>query len=387
MEPAKHGRSVGVGLGTDWRNRLYRIPLAHKILIANSAIVAVGAIFGTIITVRYVLNFPDNVPYFLISFFVISGILVSFIVNSWVLKKTLTPLDRLQDAVDDVRAGKTDVVVDPGAVSDERFDRLAETFNLMLAQLEENAHQMQQLSRLILQAQEAERLRLARELHDEAAQALTSLIVHLRLLERAKNPSEAQQRVVELRELTAQALEDVRRVSLDLRPTILDDLGLAPALEWRVDEFNRLDDVSAELRIEGLAQRLPRDMELVLYRTGQEALSNIAKHARATAVRVRLWTHDGWVHLEIQDNGCGFDPTAPVSESGSGLGLLGMRERLAMIGGELDIDSAPNRGTTISARAPLPDSGHNNLSPAPNTSRAYSAPNNEALQYDSHAAG
>lgn len=343
------------GYGTDWRRRLYRIPLAHKILIANSAIVAVGAIFGTIITVRYVLSFPDNVPYFLISFFSISGILISFVVNSWVLRKTLTPLDRLQDAVDDVRTGKTDVIVDPGAISDERFDRLAETFNLMVQQLEDNAHQMQQLSRLILQAQEAERLRLARELHDEAAQALTSLIVHLRLLERAKNPAEAQQRVTELRELTARALEDVRRVSLDLRPTILDDLGLAPALEWRVDEFSRLDDVSVDLSVTGLTRRLPADMELVLYRTGQEALSNIAKHADASEVHVRLWIEDNCVHLDIQDNGRGFDPAEPVSDSGAGLGLLGMRERLGIIGGELHIDSTPGQGTVIRARATLPD--------------------------------
>ena len=373
--------------GADWRSRLYRIPLAHKILIANSAIVAVGAIFGTIITVRYVLNFPDNVPYFLISLFAVSGILISFVVNSWVLKKTLTPLDRLQNAVDDVRAGMTDVVVDPGAISDERFDRLAETFNLMLAQLEENAHQMQQLSRLILQAQEAERLRLARELHDEAAQALTSLIVHLRLLERAKNPQEAQQRVGELRQLTAQALEDVRRVSLDLRPTILDDLGLAPALEWRVDEFNRLDDVSAELSIHGLGRRLPPDMELVLYRTGQEALSNIAKHAQATSVSVSLWTDDNHVHLEIRDNGCGFDPAAPVSDSGSGLGLLGMRERLGMIGGELDIESSPGHGSAIYAKAPLPDIDAAPLPSAFATQAPSEAPNGETPEHDPNPIG
>jgi two-component system sensor histidine kinase UhpB len=346
-----------------WRDRLYRIPLAYKILIVNSAIVAGGAVLGTIITVRWVLQFPEDVPYLLISFFAVSGILISFLVNSWVLTKTLTPLDRLQDAVDDVRAGKTDVVVNTGPVSDERFDRLADTFNQMLAQLEENAHQMQQLSRLILQAQEVERLRLARELHDEAAQALTSLIVHLRLLERAKNPEEAQKRVVELRELTAQALDDVRRVSLDLRPTILDDLGLAPALEWRVDEFNKLDEVTADLTVRGLSRRLPPDPELVLYRTGQEALSNVAKHAQATTVSVGLWTDDECVYLDIRDNGCGFEPDMPISESGSGLGLLGMRERLGMIGGELTIETAPGRGSTIRARAPLPSQNDDNPSP------------------------
>ena len=349
------GSSRQTKTSSGWRGRVYRLPLAHKILIANSAIVTIGAVFGTIITVRYVLRFPDDVPYLLISFFGVSGILISFLVNDWVLKKTLAPLDRLQDAVDEVRAGKTDVVVDPGKISDERFDRLADTFNLMLTQLEENTFEMQQLSRQILQAQEAERHRLARELHDEAAQALTSLIVRLRLLERANNPEEAQQRVAELRELTALALEDVRRVALDLRPTILDDLGLGPALEWRVDEFNRLGEVTARLSIRGLSQRLPSEMELIFYRTGQEALSNVMKHANATSVHVELWTAEDQVHLRIQDDGRGFEPGETMHSYRPGLGLLGMRERLGMIGGNLQMQSAPGGGAAIHATAPLPD--------------------------------
>lgn len=353
-EPQENHRDSTDETQSVWRRRLNHIPLAHKILIANSAIVAFGAILGTLITVRYVLTFPNNVPYWLIFFFGISGILISFVVNNWVLKKTLQPLDRLQAAVDDVRDGKTYVVVDPGPVTDERFDRLTDTFNQMIVQLEENTHKMQQLSRMILQAQEDERLRLARELHDEAAQALTSLIVHLRLLERAKNPEEAQQRVVELRQLTAAALDDVRRVSLDLRPTILDDLGLAPALEWRVDEFNLGDDVAATIQVSGLSHRLPQEYELVFYRTAQEALSNIVKHADACNVEVKLWTDDESVQLTVKDDGCGFTPTSTVDESGSGLGLLGMRERLGTIDGELEIKSAPESGTMIHACAPLP---------------------------------
>ena len=116
-----------------------------------------------------------------------------------------------------------------GVLSDERFDRLAATFNQMLDTLEQDARQLHQLSQAILQAQEDERQRVARELHDEAAQALTSLLVRLRLLERADDPAAARQHIQELRALTARALEDVRRVALELRPTILDDLGLADA--------------------------------------------------------------------------------------------------------------------------------------------------------------
>ena len=341
---------------------LRRIPLIYKILIANSAIVALGAVAGTVITVWHVRQYPDDVHFELIALFAGVGIVISFLVNNWVLKRALAPLDQLQDAVDEVRQGHTDVQVVVGASSDERFARLAETFNQMLARLEEDARQMQQLSRQILQAQEEERHRLAHELHDEAAQALTLLLVRLRLLERAHTPDEAQQRVQELRALTAQALENVRRVALDLRPTILDDLGLAPALEWRVDEFNKDATTQATMEVRGIEGRLPRDIELIFYRIGQESLTNVARHADATQVHVRLIRENGTLALEVVDDGCGFDPQQ-VREQGQaqteasrrlGLGLLGMRERMGIIRGELQIDSAPGQGTRITARAPVP---------------------------------
>ncbi len=334
------------------RRRLLRIPLFYKILVANSALVAIGAVAGTFITAWHVTRASDEYHIQLIVFFGASGILISFLINNWVLHRALEPLDRLQDAVDEVRAGHANVRVELGDNSDERFDRLAETFNQMLDQLEHSAQQLKHVSGRIIQAQEEERQRLARELHDEAAQALTSLLVHLRLLERAKTPEEAQARVKELRDLTAQALEEVRRVALDLRPTILDDLGLGPALEWRVDEFNKAPDVHATIEVRGLERRLPRNVELVFYRVGQESLSNVTRHAYATQVRVALWQEGEWVTIEISDNGRGFDRDQ-ACEGPRGLGLVGMRERLAMIGGELIVDSTPGEGTRIVARAPV----------------------------------
>lgn len=335
------------------RRRLLGIPLAYKILIANSAIVAVGAIAGTVITVWHVLSFPDDIHYELIFVFGTIGIIISFLVNNWIVQRALEPLDRLQASVDAVRAGDRSVRVALGDNSDERFDRLADTFNQMLDRQEIAAQELQQLSRRLLQAQEDERQRLARDLHDEAAQALTSLLVHLRLLERAHTPEEAQQRVLELRELTAQALDEVRRVALDLRPTILDDLGLGPALEWRVDEFNKADGIRAAVQIAGMEQRLPRDTELALYRVGQESLNNVAKHAEARTVNVHLRTAGDDVVLEITDDGCGFDPEQRFDDKIRGLGLAGMQERMAMVGGTLAIESNAGQGTTIIARAPL----------------------------------
>ena len=345
------------------RHTLLRTPLFYKILLANLAVVTFGAIVGTVVTIWHVATFPQALHWQLIFLFAAVGLAISFVVNSWVLKRALDPLDRLQQAVDDVRSGSVNTRVLLSDNSDERFDRLADTFNQMLGQLERDAEEMQQLSRQILQAQEDERFRLARELHDEAAQALTSLLVHLRLLERAHEPAEAQKRVQELRELTAHALEDVRRVALDLRPTILDDLGLGSALEWRIDELNKHSDMRAKVTITGLDERLSSDVALALYRVAQESLSNAGRHAKAKNVEVTLTRLPTQIMLEICDDGVGFNPNAPpVVGSRHGLGLLGMRERMRMVGGELTIVSSPGRGTQVQARVPIPaDLLHPNL--------------------------
>lgn len=335
------------------RQKIQRLSIFYKILLANSAIVGLGATVGTIVTVWFVSRYPQNIQYELIAFFATAGIIISFIVNRWVLKRALTPLERLQAAVDKVRQGHKQVRVELDAVSDEQFERLLETFNQMMVELEQFAQQMQQLPRQILEAQEEERQRLARDLHDEAAQALTSLLVHLRLLERAHEPQKAQQHLQELRQLTAQALEEVRRVALDLRPTILDDLGLGAALEWRVDEFSKMHAIPATIDIDRLGERLPRDIELVFYRVGQESLSNIARHAQAQHVAISLRRENGVISLEVADDGIGFDLASASTNKPGGLGLLGMRERMAMINGALTIESEPGNGTRIRATVSL----------------------------------
>ena len=207
-------------------HRVLRMPIFYKILVANSAIVGLGAIAGTLLTIAFINRFPQQPSAWLIALFAGMGITISYFVNRWALQWALSPLERLQEAVDQVRSGIRGVEAPLATVSDEQLDQLVETFNQMVRENEQQALQMEQLPRRILQAQEDERTRVARELHDEAAQALTSLLVHLRLLERSYDPDEAQKHIVSLRELTAQALEEVRRVALDLHPSILDDLGL-----------------------------------------------------------------------------------------------------------------------------------------------------------------
>lgn len=336
--------SLPGGLGRGLR----RLPLLARILLVNSAIVAFGAVAGTIVVVWHVRAYPEHFHYELIGPFLLVGILLSGAVNYVALCLTLAPLDRVQAAVDAVRAGRRDVRADPGPSSDERFARLAETFNQMLDELEQDARQLHQLSGAIIEAQEEERRRVARELHDEAAQALTSLLVHIRLLERAEDPLAAREHTRELRALTAEALEQVRRVALELRPTILDDLGLLAALEWRVDEFNAAGAARATLAVGCRELQLAHAAELACFRVAQEALTNIARHAGASTVVISLGCADGQLTLMIGDDGRGFDPAAAPA----GLGLRGMRERLTLVGGELAITSRPGAGTRLIARVP-----------------------------------
>lgn len=336
------------------RSHLLRLPIFQKLLYANLAIVAFGAVVGTVVTVWHVQTFPQDVHYALIALFIAGGVVISYLINRWIVKLALNPLDMLQNGFDRVREGESGVRITMGEISDERLDRLAETFNAMMDRLEHEAADKQRLGQRLINAQEQERLRLARDLHDEAAQSLTSLLVRLRLLERANSPEDAQQRVEELRQLTAAALEDVRRVAVDLRPTILDDLGLGPALEWRIDELNKSETTAGHISISGMDKRLPREMELVLYRVGQEALSNVRRHARASNVWVRLEKANGVVLLEVRDDGVGCVACAEPVHDGkgdrqTGLGLAGMSERMSAIDGEMEFISTPHQGTIVRA--------------------------------------
>lgn len=213
--------------------------------------------------------------------------------------------------------------------------------------------QVQEMSSRILTAHEEERKRIARELHDDTAQAITSILVRLRLLERSAEGAEVLKNVEELRELTSGALDSVRRMAMDLRPASLDDLGLLPALQSYADQFSQSTPIALSLEVEGLGRRLPRDIELVLYRVFQEALTNVSKHASAKTVLVQVKRRGNEVTLVIEDDGDGFDPGELSPTQGSGLGLFGMRERLTLVGGFVEVESEKGKGTRIAARVPL----------------------------------
>ena len=199
--------------------------------------------------------------------------------------------------------------------------------------------------RRVVEAQELERKRLARELHDETGQALTSILLGLRSLD--EGPATAQ-----VRELVVSTLQDVRRLAVELRPKALDDFGLVPALERLLETFAEQSGMAAELEARIGSERLPPEVETALYRIVQEALTNVVKHAGARHVSVTLTLKAGSVVAVVEDDGEGFAPGDVAVTSDGGLGIVGMRERVALLGGRLEIESAPGAGTTLVVEVP-----------------------------------
>ena len=238
---------------------------------------------------------------------------------------------------------------------DPRFDhddfRMAETFAARAAVAVELSQRVaRDAVRRVVQAQELERQRLARELHDETGQALTSILLGLKPLEDALADHPARADLARLREQVVSALQDVRRLAVELRPAVLDDFGLVPALERLTDAFAEQSDVRVDFHSALGEKRLPSEVETTLYRVVQESLTNIVKHANAQHVSVSLARRATTAAAVIEDDGDGFDPRAVREE---GVGLLGMRERLSFVDGRLEIESRPGVGTTIVAEVPL----------------------------------
>lgn len=234
----------------------------------------------------------------------------------------------------------------------------ANELSAMYQVLQEREAQLAQLVRQLVNAQENERKRIAQELHDETGQKLTAMGMGLAAVEqqvKSAGVTPAINLVRSLRELSDQAIIELRHIMADLRPAQLDDLGLAPALRWYVNQYQTLHpDQQVSFSAGRLEQRLPPQHETVLFRAAQEALTNIARHARARNITVALAQTDRTVRLDVQDDGVGFDVTAPARHAaGSGLGLVGMRERVALVGGNYTVTSEPGQGTHIVIEVPL----------------------------------
>jgi two-component system, NarL family, sensor histidine kinase UhpB len=262
-------------------------------------------------------------------------------------RQRLRPLEDLVDAMEKVDLSSPRPLLPAsidGVGETEEVARIELAFLRMMRRLEA---ERRRAGSAALHAQEEERARVARDLHDEVNQSLTGLLLRLEAAREAA-PPELEDELAETKALANQAMTELLSLARQLRPTALDDLGLAAAIGGQVEQLNR-GEIDARLSVEGDFSDLGDDAQLVVYRVAQEALSNVARHSGAERVEVRLRRVDtGDVVLEISDDGRGF----AFDQSQRGLGIGGMRERALLVGGELTIESRPERGTTVRLTVP-----------------------------------
>jgi signal transduction histidine kinase len=225
------------------------------------------------------------------------------------------------------------------------------------AEVEQTKRELQQLSARLVEVEEEGRRRLSRELHDEIGQTLALLQIQITNAQSAldSQPAVLREQLQRARSLVEKTVQTVRNISLLLRPALLDDLGLVPALQFQLEDFSRRSGIAAEFVEENVAEQLPDAVKTCVYRVAQEALHNCEKHSGASKVRLEVRQLPEALAMAVEDNGRGFQ----INEKGMprqtiGLGLLGIRERAANAGGSLVIDSAPGNGTRIALRIPLP---------------------------------
>lgn len=286
---------------------------------------------------------------------------VFFVMAGYLLTEILAkPVRELAQATKTVARGDLNSVVTIS--SHDEFGQLAQSFNQMTDSLRRSRAEIQELSDLraellekIVTTQETERQRIARELHDETGGALTGILLRLKALENqltADRAIDIKAALFELRQAVGDALTGVRRMALELRPVVFDELGLTGALQKMVRDYSEKFNINVNLEVmEVLDNRLPQKVEFAIYRVVQESLNNVIKHAKASEVSILLEPRDKGVRLILEDNGRGFDQDSPSCKRG--LGLFGIRERVNLLGGNLTIESEVGQGTTIYADIPV----------------------------------
>jgi two-component system sensor histidine kinase UhpB len=275
-------------------------------------------------------------------------LLLTFLLNTLLLRRRFEPFERLlamMERVDLSRPGRRlELDTDMASVSTD-IERLAATFNRMLERLE---RERRRSGEMVLQAQEEERKRIARDLHDEVNQALTALL--LRIEAAAQDaPAALREELAETKRLANQAMSELLDLARQLRPTALDDHGLVAALRTHAREHDRRGPATVHFWADPTLGDLPAEAQVVIYRVAQEALVNAARHSGADRIEVSLEGDGSTVSLIVTDNGSGF----AFAAEGKGLGLSGMRERALLVGGRLEIDSRPGKGTTVKLEVPV----------------------------------
>ena len=343
------------GFLVHFQTRVLRVSVFNRVLIGNSFIIILGAIGGTIFT-RH-LTLIGNIR--LILLFSSFGILITLIVNYWIIRTALRPLYELGNAMERMDGGQISIPDSIKKYQDPYIHHLVTALNSTLVHLENRTSQLQAISERAIRSQEEERIRIARGLHDDTAQAISMLIIRLERLE-GMIPVEfpyLTESVADARKHLIHLLEEVRKIIWDLRPSILDDLGLIPAIRWFARSNLEEAGISVNFEVDADFLRLPARLETTLFRVAQETANNILRHADAKNVSIRLWSKQGLVYLEVQDDGQGFDVerTSGKAVSNKQLGLLGIKERVSLVGGRVQVESVLGIGSRIYVSIPFPN--------------------------------
>lgn len=295
-------------------------------------------------------------------FLTLLGVLGALIVAHFVTK----PIRDLSIASKKIAEGDLSARVIPWG--EDELAQLGKTFNQMAAGIEKytgereilikelthNEQIRQELLKKVITAQEDERKRISRELHDETGQSLSSLIIGLKLLENENMSSKQVLTISEMRNLASATLREVHRLAIELRPTVLDDMGLIPAIKRYVTAYSQNYKIDIDFHVQkGIMDRMPGEIETALYRILQEALTNIAKYAEAQNISVLLDIRAHGVKLIVEDDGLGFDDVEAVQSDNMHLGIAGMKERTLLLNGTFTIESGSGQGTTVYAYIPL----------------------------------
>jgi two-component system sensor histidine kinase UhpB len=321
-----------------------RSTLLTQVLAVNALLVGLTAVVAAIVARDRLPDVTSGDGLLVLGLTVTSAILL----NSLLLRARLEPMNRLIEAMADVDLARPGVRAEAPKRAAKELHVLTDTFNRMTERLEAERRES---GRAVLRAQEQERSRVAQDLHDEVNQALTAILLRLSATI-GDAPWTLRSELQETQELVARAMEELLTLARQLRPTALDDHGLIPALASQVADFGQRTGMRASFHHTGELPVLSDEEQLVIFRVTQESLSNIAKHAAAEGVDVEL-TFVGRTLLRVRDDGCGFHADASRRRNGrvrgrpGGLGLNGMRERALLVGGNLDVFTAPGAGTTI----------------------------------------
>jgi two-component system sensor histidine kinase UhpB len=328
------------------RATVKRPALLTQVLAVNAVLIAATVLAATV-TVHLD---PDAVADRRRLALLVAAVLATVLANGLILRRRFAPLEQLIAAMEsvDFTARRASAAAPQGEA--QEVARLRQAFHRMLERLE---GERARTASAVLQAQESERARVARDLHDEANQALTGVL--LRLQATAEHaPPELRAELRETQGVATQAMEEMLRLARELRPAALDDLGLAAALRTLVAEFGRRAGIEARFIAEPDAVAgLDEDGQIVVYRVVQEGLSNVARHAAAGRVSVSAVGEDGDVVVLVDDDGAGFD----LETTKRGLGLTGMRERAVLAGGRVCVLSVPGEGTLVELRVPVAEAG------------------------------